>query len=154
MRNLILLLTLCFSIYSCSVKEPPLFKGIENIEVVDSNSKMISLKADAIFENQNDVGGEIKSDNISIYINDIKLAQLSSDNFDVPARKEFTVPLKVNISTDSILKIKGTNAIGSLLNSLINKQIKVQYKGDIVYKKFGFSYVYPVDETEMVKLDY
>nr|WP_321224624.1 LEA type 2 family protein [uncultured Psychroserpens sp.] len=154
MRKLILLLTVTITMMSCSVNEKPIFKGIEDIEVVDSNSQIITLTATALFENPNDVGGNLKSDDISIYVNDIKLAKLSSESFDVPARKEFTIPLKVDISTDSILKMRGTDAIGSLLSSLINKQIKVQYKGDIVYKTFGFSYTYPIDETEMVKLDY
>jgi LEA14-like dessication related protein len=154
MRKLILLLTLTITIFSCSVKEPPIFKGVEDIEVVDSNAQLITLKATAFFENPNDVGGNLKSDDISIYVNDMKLAKLSSESFKVPARKEFTIPLKVDISTDSILKIRGTDAISSLFNSLLNKEIKVQYKGTIVYKTFGISYTYPVDETEMVKLDF
>ena len=115
---------------------------------------MVTLKAIALFENPNDVGGNLKSDDIAIYVNDIKLAKLSSESFDVPARKEFTIPLKVDISTDSILKIRGTEAIGTILNSLLNKEIKVQYKGDIIYKTLGFSYTYAIDETEMVKIDY
>ncbi|TXE17434.1 LEA type 2 family protein [Psychroserpens burtonensis] len=154
MGKLILLLIVTMSILSCAVKEKPIFKGIEDIKVVDSNSRLITLTATVLFENPNDLGGSLKSDAISIYVNDIKLAKLSSESFDVPERKEFTIPLKVDISTDSILKMRGTDAIGSLLNSLINKQIKVQYKGDLIYKTFGFSYTYPIDETEMVKLNY
>ena len=154
MRKLILLLTLTITLVSCSVKEKPIFKGIDDIEVVDSNSEIITLTATALFENPNDVGGNLKSDDISIFVNDIKLAKLSSESFDVPARKEFIIPLKVDISTDSILKLRGTDAIGSLISSLLKKEIKVQYKGDIVYKTFGFSYTYAVDETEMVKLEY
>jgi LEA14-like dessication related protein len=154
MRKLILLLTVTMSILSCTIKEKPIFKGVEDIKVVDSNSRLITLTATALFENPNDLGGSLKSDAISIYLNDIKFAKLSSESFDVPARKEFMIPLNVDISTDSILKIRGTDAIGSLLNSLINKQIKVQYKGDLMYKTFGFSYTYPIDETEMVKLNY
>ena len=154
MRKLILLLTVTASILSCTVKEKPIFKGIEHIEVVNSNSKAITLKATALFENPNDVGGNLKSDAISIYVNDIKLATLSSESFAVPARKEFTIPLKVAISTDSILKMRGTDAISFLINSLLKKKIKVQYKGELIYKTFGFSYSYPIDETEMVKLNY
>ncbi|WP_047546945.1 LEA type 2 family protein [Psychroserpens sp. Hel_I_66] len=154
MRNFILLLTLNVVLLSCSVNEKPIFKGIEDVEVVESNSQMVTLKAMALFENPNDVGGNLQSEDIAIYVNDIKLAKLSSESFDVPARKEFIIPLKVDISTDSILKIRGTEAIGTILNSLLNKEIKVQYKGDIIYKTLGFSYTYAIDETEMVKIDY
>ena len=154
MRKLILLLTITMSTMSCTVKEKPIFLGIENIEVIGSNSKSITLKATALFENPNDVGGNLKSDTISIYVNDIKLATLSSQSFDVPAGKEFTIPLKVTISNDSILKMRGRDAISSLIHSLLKKKIKVQYKGNLVYKTSGFSYTYPIDETKMVKLDY
>lgn len=154
MRKFILLLTVTFIAMSCSVNEKPIFKGIEDIEVVDSNSRLVTLKATALFENPNDVGGNLKTDAISIYVNDIKLAKLTSESFDVPARKEFTIPLKVDISTDSILKMRTTGAIGSILNSVLNKEIKVQYKGTIVYKTFGLSYTYTIDETEMVKIEY
>lgn len=50
--------------------------------------------------------------------------------------------------------MRGTDAISSLISSLLKKKIKVQYKGKLIYKTFGFSYSYPIDETEMVKLDY
>lgn len=154
MRNILLLLTVCITILSCSVKEKPVFIAVEEIELVESTSKTVTLKADAIFQNPNDVGGSLESDDISVFVNDIKVAQVSSEQFKVPAKKEFTIPLKVKMSTDSILKLKGTDAIGSLLNSLLNKKIKVQYKGDIIYKTFGFSYTYPIDETEMVTIKF
>lgn len=153
MRKLILLLTLTISIVSCTIKEKPIFLGIDDIKVANSNSKIISLAATARFKNPNDVGGNLKSDAISILINDIQLAKVSSESFDVPAKKEFTIPLNVDISTDSLLDIKGSDALSSLLQSLINKQIKVQYKGDLVYKTFGFSYTYPIDKTKMITLD-
>ena len=153
MQKLILLLTVVISITSCTIKEKHVFLGIEDIKVANSNSKIISLAATARFKNPNDLSGNLKSDAISILINDIQLAQVNSESFDVPAKKEFTVPLNVDISTDSILGIKGSDAISSLLQSLINKQIKVQYKGNLIYKTFGFSYTYTVDKTKMITLD-
>ncbi|WP_298903955.1 LEA type 2 family protein [uncultured Psychroserpens sp.] len=154
MRNFILLLTTALVFHSCSVKEKPLFIAVEDIKLDESTSKTITLKANAIFQNPNDVGGRLESDNISVYINDIKVAHVSSESFKVPAKKEFTVPLKVKVSTDSILKGDNKNILGSILSSVINKKIKVQYKGEIVYKTLGFSYTYPVDETEMVKIKF
>lgn len=154
MRNFILLLTLSTTILSCSVKEKPLFIAIDDIELVESTSKLLTLKADAVFQNPNDVGGSLKSDDISVYVNDVKVAHVSSESFKVPARKEFTIPLMVKVSTDSILKIDNKNLLGSILTSVINKELKVQYKGEIVYSTFGFSYTYPVDETEMVKIKF
>lgn len=154
MRNTFLLLTLCLMVLSCNVKEKPVFIAVENIELEEANSRTITLMANAIFKNPNDLGGSLESEDISVYVNDAKVAHVSSENFKVPAKKEFTIPLKVNISTDSILKGNTSNILGSILNSVLNKEIKVQYKGEIVYKTFGFSYSYPIDETEMVKIKF
>lgn len=154
MRNFILLLTFTLATLSCSVKEQPVFIAIEDIELVESNAEFLTIRADAIFENPNDLGGALESDDISVYVNDVKLAHVSSESFKVPARKEFTIPLMVNVSTDSILKTDGKNLLGSILTTVLNKEIKVQYKGEIVYKTFGFTYTYPVDETEMVKIKF
>lgn len=77
------------------------------------------------------------------------MATLSSESFDVPAKKEFTIPLKVNIPTDSIFLNKN---IGGLIGSLFSKKIEVKYQGKIKYKVFGFSHSYIVDETENIKI--
>jgi hypothetical protein len=154
MKNLFLLIMLTFSVLACSVHEQPVFLRIENIELVEATSKFITVKADAYFKNPNDLGGSLKSDEISVLVNDIKVAQVSSEDFNIPARKAFSAPLKVIISTDSLLKTSSNNILGSLLNSVLNKSIKVQYKGDIIYKTFGFSYTYPIDETENVKIKF
>ena len=77
------------------------------------------------------------------------MATIVSDEFKVPAKKEFTIPLQVNIPTDSILSNQN---ISGLLGSLFSKKIKVHYKGDIKYKVLGFSHKYHIDKTEDVKI--
>jgi len=73
MRKIILLLTVCTIVFNCSVREKPLFVALEDIELVESTSKTLTLKADAIFQNPNDVGGSLESDNISVLVNDVKV---------------------------------------------------------------------------------
>lgn len=154
MRKLVLLLSLSVLVCSCSIKEKPVFVAVENIELEETTSRTITLKANAIFKNPNHVGGSLESDDISVFINDAKVAHVSSENFKVPSKQEFIIPLKVKVSTDSILKGNTNAVLGSILNSILNEEFKVQYKGNIVYKTFGFSYTYPIDETEMVKIKF
>ncbi|MFI1745872.1 LEA type 2 family protein [Thalassobellus sediminis] len=149
MKRLIFLSTISILFFNCSVEEKPQFINVDNIKVLESTSKNISVTADAHFLNPNDIGGELKTDEIKIYVNDNEMASVSTKSFDVPAKKEFSIPLKANIPTDSIFSNKN---LGGLLGSLFSRKIKVQYKGDIVYKVFGFSYRYNVDETETIKI--
>jgi len=149
LKRLIILSTIMMMFFSCTVKEKPEFIKVENIKVLESTSTYITLTADALFLNPNDIGGELKTDGIKVLVNDNEMATVSTQKFKVPAKKEFTIPLKANVPTDSIISNKN---LGGLINSLFNKKIKVQYKGAIKYKIFGFSYTYHIDKTENIKI--
>jgi len=150
MKKLLLLsIVLSLTLHSCKVNKKPEFVRVENIKVLESTANSITLTADAFFINPNDIGGELMTDAIKVYINDNEMAHVSAESFKVPAKKEFSIPLKANISRDSLFSNK---SIGGLLGSLFSKSIKVQYKGDIKYKVLGFSHTYTVDKTESIKL--
>ena len=151
MKKLIILSTLVLTFVACSVKQKPEFLRVENIIVSESTSKTITLTADALFRNLNDIGGELKTDEIKVFVNGNEMATVSSESFKVPANKEFSIPLKANVPTGSLLSNK---SLSGLLGSLISKKIEVQYKGDIKYKVFGFSHTYTVDKTEDVKIKF
>jgi len=149
MKKLIILSTIIVIFLSCSVNEKPVFLKVENIEVVESTSEYVTLSADAFFLNPNDIGGELQSEGIKVIVNDIEMATVSSEAFKVPAKKEFSIPLKTNIPSDKIFNLDN---LGGLLNSILSKKVKVQYTGDIKYKVLGFSHIYAVDKTEYVKV--
>lgn len=149
MKRLTILLTLSFIFFNCSVKEKPVFLNVENIKVKESTSKHITFTADALFLNPNDVGGELKTDKVKILVNDNELATISTKSFKVPAKKDFSIPLEAHIPIDSIFSNKN---LGGLIGSLFSQKIKVQYKGDIIYKALGISFTYNVDETQDVKI--
>lgn len=148
MKQLIILLTV-FMFFSCTVNKKPEFIGVKNIKVLESTSKYITITAEALFINPNDVSGEIQTDEIKIFVNDNEMSSVSTKLFEVPAKKEFSIPLKANIPTDSLFSNK---SIGGLIGGLFSKKIKVHYKGDIKYKVLGFSSTYAVDKTEYIKI--
>ncbi|MEM6686492.1 MAG: hypothetical protein AAF617_11985 [Bacteroidota bacterium] len=137
---------------SCNVSKQPLFIKVDNIKVLSSTLETIVLSADAFFINQNDVGGSLETKNIDVLINDVKVAQISSEVFEVPADDEFMVPLRAIIHTKKVFSSNEDGIVGGILNSLINRKIRVQYKGIITFTKLGFSYDYEVDETKEIKI--
>ena len=148
-KKVIILSTVILLFFSCSVKEKPQFIKVENIEVLESNSEFLTLSADAYFINPNDIGGQLKSDGIKVFMNSNEMATVSSESFKVPAKKEFSIPLKASIPIDSIFSNKN---IGRLIGSLFSKKVKVQYKGNIKYKALGMTYTYEVDKSEDIKI--
>ena len=136
-------------LFSCNFTKKPEFVRLEDFEVIDSNSKNITIRAEALFLNKNDVGGTLKTDDLKVYINDLELASVVSDEFDVPKRENFTIPLTIKVATESLINNKN---LGSLLGSLISQSLKVHIKGEIKYKIMGYSSTYSVDEIQDVKI--
>jgi len=141
-----------FLISSCAVNKKPVFIKVDHIKVIKIAANEVTLGADAFFKNPNDIGGKIATDSINVFINGARVAQVSSEEFKVPARKEFSIPMLVKIPTKRIFENNKNGIIGGLLNSILNKSIKVQFKGVLRYKVLGFSKVYPIDKTEEIKL--
>ena len=140
--------------YSCSVKEYPVFIKVDNVKLIAVASDTIRLQVNAYFQNPNDVGGKISTDEIKVIINGAEVARVSSDEFKVPARNEFSIPLKIVIPSKRIFENNKNGILGGLINSIFKKSIKVTFKGDLKYKVFGFSNTYPVDITKDLKIKF
>ncbi|OSY89196.1 hypothetical protein WH52_00645 [Tenacibaculum holothuriorum] len=153
MKKLLYFFSIVF-VLSCSVKEKPIFLKIDDVKILSAASDTVKLSVNAFFENPNDIGGKISTDEIKVIVNGAEVAQVSSEEFKVPARKEFTIPLKVVIPTNNIFKNNKNGLLGGLINTFLNKSVKVQFKGDLRYKVLGFSHVYPIDKTEDVKIKF
>jgi len=151
MKNLVYFSILFLLISSCAVNKKPVFIKVDNLEVVSIGSDTIRLKAVAFFRNPNDVGGSISSEGIRIVLNGAEIANVSSEEFEIPARETFEIPLNIVIPANKVIENNKSSGIGGLMNSILNRSIKVQFKGDLTYKVLGFSNVYPIDKTEEIK---
>jgi len=151
MKNILYFTLLIILISSCSVNKQPTFIKVDNVKVASFSGDTIRLKAEAFFTNPNDVSGKISTDEIKVIVNGAEVAKVSSEEFKVPARKDFTIPLVVVIPARKVFENNKNGILGGLLNSFLKKSIKVQFKGDIKYKVFGYSSVYPVDQIQEIK---
>lgn len=154
MKHLLFFFGIILLITSCSVKKKPIFLKVDDIKLISLRADTLRLGANAYFENLNDIGGKISTEEIKVLVNGTQLAQVSSEEFKVPANKEFSIPLKVVIPTKKVFENNKNGILGGLLNSLLNKNLKVQFKGDLKYKILGFSKVYPIDKTQEIKIKF
>ena len=135
---------------SCKYDVYPVFSGVNSIDIKESSSKGITIQSDLVFLNPNQIGGILQAKNIHILVNDIDLGTLNTPDFQVPAEKEFVIPITFQITYDKIIK---NNILNNLLTSFINKELKIYYKGTVHYKYGIISYDYPIDYTEIIKLN-
>ncbi len=152
MRKTILFLVLLITFSGCQLTEKPEFVRIENIDVVRADLDSVKLKANAIFLNHNHLGGSLTTDKIEVLVDEKHIATVSSEEFKVPAKDEFSVPLTVNFSAMQLLEKENSGILGSILKQVLNRKVVVTFRGNLEYKVVGFSSTYPIDHTEEIEI--
>ena len=137
---------------SCSVKQKPTFIKVDNIKLITANSTKITVSADALFNNPNVIGGRLNTEGVQVYVNDISFGRIETEEFKVPANDDFTVPLKIQIKTKDLLDKDSKGFFNGLLNSVLNRSLKVRYEGTIQFKALGINHSYPINKTETIKI--
>jgi len=152
MKKFLILVLSGLFVVSCKYKEKPKFLTVDRIELGKVSLKEIDFEADAVFTNGNDIGGKLVTDSIHIYIDNILVGHLKAEEFKVPARDTFMIPLQGKISTSKIFEKKGGGLLNNILSIVQQKKVEVKFEGDIIFKKGPFSYSYKVDKTEKIDI--
>lgn len=152
MKKVFLVVATFLLVVSCSVKKKPVFLKVDDVNVLSFKADTVKLEAKAYFKNENDIGGKISTDEVKVFVDGIEIAQVSSEEFKVPANKEFNVPLLVSVPTKNVFNNEKGGILEGLLKSVLNNNVKVRFKGNIKYKVLGFSSVYPIDKTKEIKI--
>ena len=152
MRKICYLLFLSIIAFSCSFTEKPDFIKINNVRVQSANLSKIVINADAMFENSNDIGGNLELKNLEVFANNIKVSNINSKKFNVPIKDKFSIPIKVSFSPRQIFDDQKKGLLSNILNSIKNKEVVLDYKGVITYSLGDFSYDYNINFTDKVVL--
>ena len=137
---------------SCSLTKQPVFVKIDNVKVMHFSSDTLRLKAVAFFENPNNVGGKISTDEMKVIVNGVEVAEVFSDEFRVPAKNTFQIPLYANILTKDILKGFKTGLLSCLVNAVLAKKITIRIIGNLQYDVYAFKKEFLVDKIEEIKI--
>ncbi|KAA1247076.1 hypothetical protein [Aquimarina sp. RZ0] len=112
----------------------------------------ITLTADAIFDNPNNLTGKLSIDGIHIFVDNIDVGIISSYEFDVPSKEEFTIQLEGTFSLSKIYNNHKKNILGSILKVAQTDSLLIQYKGNIKYHLGIFSHQYNIDKEQKVSI--
>ena len=152
MKKLVLLSTIVTLFTGCSLSKKPEFKYISTIEFKNISMRNVTVVANAVFENPNHLNGTLSIDDIHIFVDNIDVGTISSEEFDVPSKKEFTIPLQGNFSLSKIYEKEKNNIVSSVLKFAQTDSLLVQYKGTIRYHLGNFSYPYKIDKEQKISL--
>jgi len=152
MRKICSLLILCVVMVSCTFTEKPEFKNIKNVNVESANLSKVVISALAVFENLNDIGGDLEINHLEVFANNVKVSTINTKKFKVPAKDEFSIPIMVSFSPSQIFDDQKKGLWGQVFNTIRDKAVLMNYKGVITYSLGDFSYDYNIDYSDKVVL--
>lgn len=147
----IIYLCLFFSFFHCTFTSEPDFVKLDEYKITGLNKNEIKLSTNAYFHNPNDVGCEVVSTDIDVFVNGLEVSEVTqSKTIQLDAGNEFFIPLSTLIPLEKISKDK-KGILGGLLTTLFNKNLKVKYEGIVTLKKMGIEFDIDIEGEEMLK---
>jgi LEA14-like dessication related protein len=139
----LLSVTLIFALAtSCRKPKDLVYKDFKNLNVDKLSFSNATLKVDIIYYNPNNFGLQLARTDLDVYMDSTYVGKSSQEfQIKIPSKADFTIPLIVNLDVKNLLK-NGFTA----LQSLMNKDVMVRFKGNIkvgklgVYKSFAVDY--------------
>lgn len=141
-RLALLLLFLIPSLILSSCREPKdlEFRDFKNLKVENLGFNSATLLVDLVYYNPNNFGLELNRTDLDIFVDSLYLGHSRQDiQVHIPSRKEFTIPLKVDLDMKNLLK----NGI----NAFLNKEVDVKVLGKVKVGKAGIFKNFNVDYT-------
>ncbi len=152
MSKILLLSTIFVFITGCSISNKPTFKHIDSIEVTNISLDNVTLNANAVFNNPNNLKGKLSINDMHLFIDSMDIGVISAKEFDIPAKTEFAIPLRGTFSLSKIYKENKNSVLGSILKVIQTDSVTVQYKGSIRYHLGSFSYPYAINKEQKIRL--
>lgn len=148
----ICIFALLLSCLACSKIKDPQFKKLTEFSVVSLGVNEVTLKANANYFNPNAIGGELKSSNIAVNVNDVDLGVLEQNyGTKIGANSDFSIPIIVEFSPKEIFKKDG-GLLNGILNAALNKKVDVKYKGHALIEIMDVDIKIPIEHEEVVHL--
>ncbi len=152
MKKLLLLLTIVAITTSCSIGKQPEFKSISRIDVKHISVRNVAIKADAIFKNPNHLKGKLSIEDLKVFVDNIHVADIQSETFNVPSNDEFSIPLEASFSLSKIYKNNTKSILANVLKAFQTDSLQIMYKGNIRYHLGDYSFPYTIDKTQHIVL--
>ncbi|MEM9991226.1 MAG: LEA type 2 family protein [Bacteroidota bacterium] len=137
---------------ACSMPQEVAFKKVENLKLsgISFKNKNITLTADAVYHNPNNVSLEVKGLRAKVYIDGEEVStvreQLSTQ---MPASANFSLPVSIEIPTKKVL-----NNLGGLLKQITSsKKTVIRMEGAINVEVLGQELAIPFDHEQLYEVE-
>ncbi len=147
--NLLALVFLSLFFTACSVDKEPEFIGVKEIQLVEKKADALIFELLLEFHNPNVLGGTFQSEKLAFFINEVEFSQMTTPAFEVPAKENFTMPIRIALDKNTF-QGKQLQMLSTILQMASSKQVNLRIKGPLQYKVLGYSSAYELDYQRRV----
>lgn len=145
----ILFILFLTGLWSCKKLDAPVFKSIEDVEIINRSATNVTIAATTHFYNPNNVQITLKHADIDLLLNDKKITNYQKDyDLKIPKNSDFTVPLEIILSLSDL----NSNIISSAISILTGKKQTLTYLGHVKIKAYGIRVKIPVEGSSKIDL--
>ena len=89
---------LAITLFSCTLTQEPDFIKLDDYKIITLNKKEVKLGTNAYFKNPNDVGCEVVSTDIEVFVNGLAVSKVNQTaSINLESNNEFNIPLTVKV---------------------------------------------------------
>ena len=145
-------LVLMISVLSCTTTEEPVFQKMADVQVTNIQKGVVTVTAEAVYYNPNDVGGQLESTDIQLIANGVEAATVQQQfKTELKPKSEFRVPIEVQFPLEKVIQDKN-NLISGALNALLKKQVEIEYAGKATVSFVGINIDLPIEYKQMIDI--
>ena len=142
LRFITTLILISILVTGCQQPKDLVFKNVQNINFENLSFNNATLNMELVYYNPNTFGLELNRTDFDIFINNNLLGHSLQDlQLKIPARKDFTVPLKITLDMKNLLK--------NGLLAMMNKEVQVRLLGKAKIGKAGVYKSFDIDYTSV-----
>lgn len=134
---------------SCTTPSIPEYLRFK-VEKVKRVEKKWQVTGNAFFMNNNSFGGNVKTCDIDVFVNDVKAAHINqSIKVDFNAKEEFTVPVTFTIDSKKLRK-ENEGFLKNVIKGLMGEKVDLRYEGNFVVDIVGVNLKIPFEYEEKI----
>jgi len=146
----LVMFALLWSITACDAPKQPEFKELINLKFNSLKKGVVTLTADAVFNNPNPFGIQLTSTDLNLLLDGKKAANVQqSIDIKVPASQGFKVPINININPKDL---SANLLLDGALTMFNNKKIPMRLNGTVTVKVLELEFKIPVNYEQPVSL--
>lgn len=151
MKRLIALFFLVFVLSACTQIKDPSIEGVDNVNIIKMDSKLVDMKADMIIHNPNPFALDLESAKLTASVDDIQIATIDQTyETSMPANSNFEMPVRITMDIEKLYADNPMKALSKGLEIIADRKLEVKFQGTINAGKGIAKVNVSVDQMEIV----